>query len=389
MTLRIPWLARRRVAMLVVAAVVGALLWAGGASQDNTYHASAHFPKVIGLYEGDDVTVLGYRVGKITAIVPGAEGVRVDFTYDVPVPSDVKAVITSPSLVPVRTLALTPAYAGGESLAEGASIPESRTAVPLEWDDVKTQLTELSTALGPTGANKDGALGRAITTTSRNLAGNGEAIRSSVSALADAMETLGENKGEVFGTVRNLQVFVKALKASDDQVAAFNNQLASTSNDLEGMTRDVGPALESAREAMTALKPFLRRHRGKLLRAVDDLRPLLAMLAESRYSVAGLLHSAPTAVSNMYGLYDPYSASINAAIGGDNVRNPSALICSLFASYGAQGCAQLLAPLVSLATLPDLPAGVSLVERNGRDNVAEPPRPHEDLAGLMVPEPVR
>ena len=47
--------------------------------------------------------------------------------------------------------AVNPAYKhnGGPLMADGATIPLERTAVPSEWDEVKTQLTRLADELGP------------------------------------------------------------------------------------------------------------------------------------------------------------------------------------------------------------------------------------------------
>ena len=68
---------------------------------------------------------------------------------------------------------LTPAYTGGPALADGADLPVSRTAVPLELDDVYRALDEFNRALGPAGANRTGALTDLVATGAANLNGNG------------------------------------------------------------------------------------------------------------------------------------------------------------------------------------------------------------------------
>ena len=47
-------------------------------------------------------------------------------------------------LVTSRAIQLTPAYTGGPTLADGAVIPQDRTAVPVEWDDFRDQLQKLN-----------------------------------------------------------------------------------------------------------------------------------------------------------------------------------------------------------------------------------------------------
>lgn len=72
---------------------------------------------------------------------------RVD--SDVDIPADAKAVIVAQSLVTGRFVQLTPVYDSGEKLANKATIPMERTVVPMEWDDIKAQLSKLSESLGP------------------------------------------------------------------------------------------------------------------------------------------------------------------------------------------------------------------------------------------------
>ena len=57
------------------------------------------------------------------------------------VPADAKALVIAPNLVSARFVQLAPAYTGGPVLADGAEIGLDRTAVPVEWDEVKEQLT--------------------------------------------------------------------------------------------------------------------------------------------------------------------------------------------------------------------------------------------------------
>ena len=68
--------------------------------------------------------------------------------------------IISPNLVSARFIQLTPAYTGGAVLPDGGSIDLARTAVPVEWDEVKEALTQLAVQLGPTTGSGAGAAGQ-------------------------------------------------------------------------------------------------------------------------------------------------------------------------------------------------------------------------------------
>src|SRR5690606_23718819 len=112
---------------------------------------AAEFTTGRGLYAGDDVRIMGVRVGQITKIEPRGDRVLVRFEIasDRRIPADAQAAIMAPTLVSARFVQLTPAHTGGPELPVGETIPVERTAVPVEWDEITEQLARLTTELGP------------------------------------------------------------------------------------------------------------------------------------------------------------------------------------------------------------------------------------------------
>ena len=125
-------------------------------------------------------------------------------TANIRCPTDAKAVIISPTLVTARAIQLTPPYRGGPTLQDRAVIPQQRTAVPVEWDDVRLQLQRLANTLQPTQPDGASTLGSLVHTTADNLRGQGAAIRDSIVKLSQAMSALGDHSGDIFGSVKNL-----------------------------------------------------------------------------------------------------------------------------------------------------------------------------------------
>ena len=113
---------------------------------------------------GSDVVVLGVKIGSVRSVQPAGSQVRVRFDYKASqkVPADAHAVILEPTIVADRVLQLAPAYGGGPVLADGGTIPEERTGIPVELDEFNRNVSELAQALGPRGANRDGALTRLL-----------------------------------------------------------------------------------------------------------------------------------------------------------------------------------------------------------------------------------
>ena len=165
----------RIIAIAAVAAVIalvsaGLVLTSGGSGKQVT----AYFTETIGVYPGSTVRILGVSVGTIDSVQPEGRQVKVTMTLNdgVPVPANAGAVVVAPSVVADRYIQLTPPYTSGPQLASDAVIPASRTATPVEVDQLYASLTKLATDLGPNGANAHGALSDAINTGAANLAGS-------------------------------------------------------------------------------------------------------------------------------------------------------------------------------------------------------------------------
>lgn len=382
------------VAVVLTLVVSAALVGFSGPAQRT---ATVYFPEAKGLYVGDDVVVMGVPIGKVAAVTPQPDRVRVEVSYDgeYQIPADATVVLAAPSLVTVRQVVFTPPYTGGPALADGAEIPASRTKIPVEWDEIKKQLNQLASGLGPKGANAKGALNQLLKTTAANLDGLGESISQTVRALSKATLTLSENSGDLFGTVRNLDVFISALAGSDRQVAEFNRRLATVAEALSGSRDELGTALRSITRALTDLQKFLKDNRKELSGAVADLQPLTSMLAGSRQRLADALHLAPHALSNLYNIYDPISGAATGTLSAANMQAPGSMICTAIFNLGGSpdDCRQAVAPLAELLTSDPPPIGISPLERNGRDNSRPAPggpgaRSSSDadgLAGLLIP----
>ena len=122
---------------------------------------------------------------------------RVEMEYDAAydVPADAQAVVVTPTLVADRYVQLTPAYTGGEVLADGAEIDLRSTAVPVELDRIFASLVDLSEALGPNGVNEDGSLNELLVAGRAALKDNGGAGNAALKEMAAAAETFGDGSG--------------------------------------------------------------------------------------------------------------------------------------------------------------------------------------------------
>ena len=143
-----------------------------------TKTVTAHFPRAVSVYEGTEVRILGVNVGKVTAVIPEGNTVRVEMEYDAEyeVPADAKAVIVTPTLVADRFVQLTPAYTEGDEVWRTAPTSRCRTpACRSSWTGSTPACEDLTGALGPNGVNKDGTLDHFSSAGARAPRGQGRA----------------------------------------------------------------------------------------------------------------------------------------------------------------------------------------------------------------------
>ncbi|WP_026917449.1 MCE family protein [Gordonia shandongensis] len=357
-----------RISRGIVAAVAGVvvvcLLVVGGffiVQKATTNTVVAYFKSVTGLYPGDAVRVIGVRVGKVESIDTRRSDVKVSMRIDsgVDIPEDARAVIVAQSLVSGRFIQLTPVYSEGDKLPDGGAIPMENTAVPMEWDDVKKQLDELSDAVGPKGdggpmgADK-GTAARALDVAHDNLDGNGRAMAESIKQMSAVMGTLSDNRNDVFATIKSLQKLTEQLSTSHEQLVQFNGRMASVSSVLSGSADDLGDAMTNLNEAIGELEGFLDANSTAVSDTVEKLAQMTSTLKRKDEQLRGLLHSAPNQLANFFNIYNPLTGSLDGVFGLGMGNNLITMLCGSMASTKRPGdtekdieeCVDLLAPIM-------------------------------------------
>lgn len=312
------------VSAVLVAAV---LWWLLLAPADNRF--TAHFGSAVGLFAGSDVRVLGVRVGRIESVTPQGTTVRVVLVVDreIRLPAEVAAVSVSPSLVSDRYVQLTPPYTSGAQLADGAQIPLQRTASPLELDELYRSLDQLSTALGPDGANADGALSDLVRVGAQTLSGTGQSLNDTITALSQTARTLADSRSDLFATVDNLQKFTSVLAANDAQVRQFGTRVADVAALLAAERDDLAELLAQLSVALDDVSTFVRDNKAALRANVDRLARITQLLVDQKADLQEFLDVAPVALSNLGNAYNGYSGGLETRTNLNELADPSLLLC--------------------------------------------------------------
>jgi phospholipid/cholesterol/gamma-HCH transport system substrate-binding protein len=246
---------------------------------------------------------------------------------DVKVPKDAKAVIMSPNLVSARFIQLTPAYTGGAVLPQDGSIDLARTAVPVEWDEVKQALTQLAVELGPASGSMQGPLGAAINQAANTLDGKGESFHNALRELSQVAGRLGDSRSDIFGTVKNLQVLVNALSASNEQIVQFAGNVASVSQVLADSSHHLDNTLGTLNKALSDVRGFLHENNSTLIDTVGKLNDFAQTLSDQSDNIEQVLHVAGPGIANFYNIYDPAQGTLNGLLSIPEFANPVQFIC--------------------------------------------------------------
>ena len=328
-------------AVIVIALVAAALTMFGGGE---TKTLTAHFPRTISIYEGSDVRVLGVPVGQVDTVTPSGTHVVVTMSYDadVKVPADAKAAIVAPSIVGDRFVQLTPVYTGGDVIADGATLEEDRTAVPLELDQIYSSLDDLTVALGPTGANRNGAFSDLLETTAENFGGQGAKFHQTIQDFGKLSQTLDDNKDELFGSARELEGFIGTLAKNDKTVRKFNDSLAQVSEMLSGERQELSTSLNNLATALGQVSTFVKENREVLGRDISGLNRVSKVLVKRRSELGKILDWGPLALNNLALTYNPEAGTLDTNANMGEVINqvesdPSTFLCGFLSQADTSG----------------------------------------------------
>ncbi|MDG4667921.1 MCE family protein [Mycobacterium sp. 236(2023)] len=325
----------------------------------------AEFASATAIYSGDDVRVAGVKVGTIEEMHADGAIVRMTMKIDsgIDIPEDARAVIVAQNLLAPRYVQLTPAYADeGPTMPAGSTIPLQRTAIPVEWDQVKQQLMRLATDLGPQSGAEGTAVSRFLDSASAAMAGNGDRFRQTLAQLSELGRTLGGGGQDIASVLQNLQTFVSALRASNDQIVQFQGEFATLTSVLDNSRTDLDAVLKDLSIAVGDIHDFVANTGPQASEQVARLTEVTQNLVEHRIDLENVLHVAPNAIANQMNIYNPDDGAPVGAFVLPNMSNPLAFICgnigaiqNATAPETAKLCAQYLGPALQSLNFNYLP----------------------------------
>ncbi len=328
---------KRLLAGVVAGLVLLAMLVVIQGSGSDTRRVTAYFHRTVSLYKGSEVRVMGVNIGTVTAVVPEGDRVRVSMEYDdeYKLPADAKAAIVTPTLTADRFVQLAPAYTDGPQLEDNAKIDLPDTGTPVELDRIYKSLSDLTQALGPNGANKNGSLDTLLTAGTKALRGNGQLGNETLINLSEAVQTFGDSSGPLFDSVENMSQLTDTLAANDRVVDGFMSDLTSVSSQLAADRGNLAKALDALARAVGTVRTFVRDNKDMVETDVRRLTRLTGVLARHQKDLNTLARIGALGLDNLTIGFDnktnTQGARLQSTPNGANLGN---MICDIMHNSG-------------------------------------------------------
>ncbi|WP_163804611.1 MlaD family protein [Mycolicibacterium anyangense] len=276
----------------VAAAAVSCATPSASPASSNSADYCAVMPDSIGLYVGNPVTQMGFPIGKVKSVTPSAKSVRVDFTLtdDRPLPSDVRAVVRSPSVLADRALEMVGNYEKGPRLKPGECVPLDRSLTPKSLSQVIGSTTEFVNAINPKDSTN---VGGTVAGLDQLMRGNGEAtnkLLTSTSALLDSPDRAISEMGSIVTNLADLTTFLSDVRGPMKQILL---DAVTTTPDLN-RSLDGGTRLVRPFPALITAVGDLEQHAGDEIQlTLDSMSDALRKMTPHANAMADLFNPVP------------------------------------------------------------------------------------------------
>ena len=218
-----------------------------------TYPVNVVYRTAPGLFPGAAVDVLGVPVGTVTSVKNVEDRVEVVLRVKdtTKIPSAAVASLVAPEVLGQPDVDLNPGYTGGPHLAAGATIPESRTSVPVSTDQFLKELQRTLKELNPH------AVGDLITNLAVDLDGQGAGLNQLIHSAAGTIQLLadkGNDLGQLNGTLAQL---TGTLDTDTSQIEQLVQEYDTVSTVIAQHSGQLNDALTQLTDASTSLVTLL------------------------------------------------------------------------------------------------------------------------------------
>ncbi|HEV7421848.1 MAG TPA: MCE family protein [Mycobacterium sp.] len=251
---------------------------------------SAVFADASRLKTGDTVRVAGVRVGTVRDVsLQSDKKVLVDFDADrnIVLTTGTKAAVRYLNLVGDRYLELVDGPGSTRVMAEGAQIPEDRTAPALDLDLLLGGLKPVIQGLNPEDIN---ALSASLI---QVLQGQGGTLESLLSKTSSFSNSIADNNEVVGQLIENLKNTLDTLSKNGDDFSGAIDRLEQLITGLSKDREPIGDAIVALGNGTASISDLLTQARPPLAGTVDQLNRLAPLIDDDKDRLAAALGRAP------------------------------------------------------------------------------------------------
>ena len=295
---------RRSPIVAVGARVVLALLMVlsvgscGARSERHSAQFCAIMPDAIGLYPGNPVTQMGYKIGTVDKVTPGDTSVEVHFNISErrPLPSVVKAVTRSTSILADRALELVGNYDSGPKLQPGHCIPLGHSLTPLSLSQVIGSATNFVNGVNPQGSTN---VQDALRGVDEALNGNGAGLNKLLRTSSSLLDNPDQGLSDIASIVRNVVQLSDTLKANRTPAKQILLDMPETNPDLVNAIRGTMGLTDVAHELIRLVDDLERSLGDDIQTGLDTVGDALRHLSPHYKGIANILNPVPRFINTL------------------------------------------------------------------------------------------
>jgi virulence factor Mce-like protein len=270
----------------------------GSKPQSTSAQYCAIMSDSVGLYVGNDVTQMGYKIGTVDSITPADTSVEVRFTVgeDRPIPSDVKAIIRSTSILADRSLELVGNYDAGARLTTKQCIVRDRTATPLSISQVIGSATTFVNGINPADSTN---IKDALRDVDTALKGNGEGLNKLLTTSSSLLDNPDQGVADLGSIVRNVVELTAMLKASRPPLKQILLDMPVTTPDLVNAVTGTGGLGEGMGELIRMVSDLELNLGDNIQLTLDTVADALRHLSPHYKGIANILNPVPRFINTL------------------------------------------------------------------------------------------
>lgn len=244
---------------------------------------AADFTEDAGLQPGDDVTIAGVKVGKVTSV--GLQGNHVKVTFQVKnawVGDQSTADIKIKTLLGAKYVSLTPQ--GGAALSPDTAIPTSRTTSPY---DVLDAFSGLSQTINQLNTNQ---LAQSFDVLSQTFANTPATVRSALDGLSALSKTISSRDAQLAQLLSNTGQISQVLASRDAEVQKLLNDGTLLLSMLDQREQAISTLLSGTQALAQQLSGLVNDNQKQLNPVLTQLNQFTSLLQRNQTSLASGIH---------------------------------------------------------------------------------------------------